>query len=928
MARRRSMQATLPAVHPQESILRAVQQRVGAWVEDGYPGASELTRGLLAHWFGEPHLRADGSFFQWYPHQKRAVETAVWLYEVSGLRRTEEYGALADLPRTPQRDPWTKVGLQLATGAGKTKVMSLLSTWAHLHWVHDTDLGFGNTQLLIAPNLIVLDRLLTDFARGAIFEHDPLVPPDYRRDWSLRVVTPEGVPGEWRPGEGYLIVTNIHKLYPPEEDGTDEGMPPQLGLFTAPPPTRLDPGVAPLLGFVQSATTPLTVFNDEAHHVHDERTHYPMGARNLDADEQEGIAWHRVLRDIHGRGGLAVQVDLSATLYEEASKEPFRHAVYDYPLTQAITDGVVKQPVLGKVRLQYKDSHDEPIPLVDDAATHAWDRYTQLIQAGIAQWKREQQSLDERGLGRKAILFIVCRDQKDAAQISARLEEFRDPETDEALFAGRVKEIHIGRKEGQNERVWQKIKDEVNKVDAPDNPFTAVVSVIMLKEGWDVRNVKVIVPLRTCDSRQLTEQLLGRGLRLMYPPYWTPEGELKRSGHGERLYVIRHPSFERILRGIQDIIREEDEGEQPPDPSRMVVSPVEPEEVRRSRDLPIVQIVGAFDTGDDWVERVNRARMPALGERHPWVTDLKEIEGIIRHEGALGPPGVTDEVIRYDVRTADYASIDAVIAAYAEAIRNEQRITRYYEAAVKGIVKAFLERCTFDLRGIPLSLDMAEEAEEETKRIALANIQRPKVKTDVIQSVGRIIGLARSGEENPEIQTETRWARDLGAFEAVPRNILHHPAKCVFDACCFDSADEVYLAQLFDEADDVAAWLWNDQSGVQFRIQYAFEGKTPWYYPDFLVRMTDGSMVIVESKGSIRDRDRAKQTRTERYVDLLRLATGQSWSYLFLINDRAIGREDVGWWRKQGRTLLRDLIRHVENAPAPGASVTPLQQRW
>lgn len=115
----------------------------------------------------------------------------------------------------------------------------------------------------------------------------------------------------------------------------------------------------------------------------------------------------------------------------------------------------------------------------------------------------------------------------------------------------------------------------------------------------------------------------------------------------------------------------------------------------------------------------------------------------------------------------------------------------------------------------------------------------------------------------------------------------------------------------------VAAWLWNAQRGVQFRLQYAFEGKTPYYYPDFLVRLTDGSMVSVEAKGSMRERDRAKRDRAERHVDLLRRATGDDWSYLFLLNDQSIGREDIAWWGRQGRPLFRDLARYVENAPAP-----------
>lgn len=924
MPRRTAAQAVLPAVNPQEELIGALQARVGSWVDDGYPGASDLSRALLDHWFGEPHLRPDGSFFLWYRHQRRAVESAIFLYEVERLRRVEDFAAFVDLQRAPQRDPWPKLGLQLATGAGKTKVMSLLMAWAHLHWACDTDLGFGNTQLLIAPNLIVLERLLTDFQAGAIFDHDPIVPPDLRRDWSLRVVTPDGAPGEWRPGEGYLVVTNIHKLYrPPEENGSSADEPiPQLDLFETPPPTRLDGGAPPLLGFVRQAASPVLVFNDEAHHVHDEQTHYPVVRRKLDADEEQGVAWHNVLAGIADRAGLALQLDLSATLFEERNKAWFRHVVYDYPLGRAIADGVVKQPFLGKVQLRYKDGHDEPIPLIDEAATNAWDRYAPIIQAGIAEWKKEQRALDDHGLGRKAILFVVCGNAKEAAEVAARLETFADPESGEALFAGKVKEIHIGKKEGQNEKAWQKVRDEVTRVDAPDNPYTAVVSVMMLKEGWDVRNVKVIVPLRSFDSRQLTEQVLGRGLRLMFPPYWTADGELKDSGHQERLYVIRHPSFARIIHGIRDIMQEEPEqGDLRPDPARILVSPIEPEEERAKRDVPIVQIVGAFETGDDWVEKVNRAKLPPLPQRHPWVDDLKEIEGLIKHEGVQGSRAEDDQPIVYAVQTTPFVSIDQAISSYAHSIETELRIARYYEAAVKGIVKAFLERATFDLR-VPLSLDMAAEGDEEILRVTLANIQRPKVRAEVVRGVARLIGLARAGEENPEIQLHTRHARDLRSFEAVPRNVYRDPLKSVFDACCFDSGDELRLAELLDEADDVAAWLWNDQAGVQFRLQYAFEGKTPYYYPDFLVRLTDGSMVIIESKGSIRERDRAKRDRAERYVDLLNRATGASWSYIFLINDAAIARQDVAWWRGQGRTLFRDLVLHVENAPEPGSSVS------
>ena len=780
----------------------------------------------------------DGSLFQWYAHQQRAVETVIYLYEVERVRRVEDIARVAGLSRVGQRDPWPKLGLQLATGAGKTKVMSLLMTWAHLHWQLDdpeAGLGFGGTQLLIAPNLIVLERLLTDFRDGAIFAADPLIPPELRSQWGVQVITADSVPGEWRPGEGYLVVANVQKLFAAAEEEADEDgfLPPQLALFERPAPTQLDLGIPRLVEFLRAVRTPIAVYNDEAHHVHDEATHYADQAhRTSDRDTQEAVAWHGVLARLTTSAGLALQTDMSATLYEEASHQWFRHTVYNYPLSRAVADGVVKQPYLAKVQLRYTEGRDDPIPLIDDAATDAWDKYTQLIQAGIAEWKKEQRALDEVGLRRKVILFIVCNTKSEAHQVATRLEAFADPDTGEVLFAGKVTEIHIGVKEGTNEREWEKIRNEVRRIDDVDNPYTAVVSVMMLKEGWDVRNVKVIVPLRPCDSRTLTEQLLGRGLRRMFPPYWSPEGDLRDQGIHEGLYVIRHPSFAQIINQIQDIVTETDAGQRRHDPTRIVINPVEPEEERARRDLPIAQVVSAPDSVEDWPERINRQTLPPLPQRFTWGTSLSEVEGLIRHSG-IGGTASPEAEVRYRVQTIDYASIDKVISTYAEAVRQEQRVARYFESVIKGIIKAYLERATFALPpGVAMNLDDAATLDEEGRKIVLANIQAPAVKTAVIAAVARIVGEARAGRGQPAIQFVTRRAMDLPAFEAVPRLELRDPRKCVFAACCFDSPDERRLAELLDEADDVAAWLWNDQQGVGFRIQYTFEGKTPYYYPD------------------------------------------------------------------------------------------------
>ena len=69
------------------------------------------------------------------------------------------------------------------------------------------------------------------------------------------------------------------------------------------------------------------------------------------------------------------------------------------------------------------------------------------------------------------------------------------------------------------------MRKQANEIDSLKSPFKAIVSVLMLKEGWDVRNVTVIVGLRAyvSEAKILPEQTLGRGLRRMYFGTDTPE---------------------------------------------------------------------------------------------------------------------------------------------------------------------------------------------------------------------------------------------------------------------------------------------------------------------------------------------------------------------------------------------------------------------
>lgn len=171
-----------------------IRQQVGNWRRSGYIGASDTTRTLLNHWFNTEHPNG----FRYHFGQREAAETIIWLYEVQRYRLPSEmyssllpddHGslqALSNLP--PDSDAWANYCCKLATGGGKTKVMSLLVAWSYFHSLLEVESELPRHFLLIAPNLIVFDRLCSDFENKKIFTEDPVIPGEWAGMFNLQVV--------------------------------------------------------------------------------------------------------------------------------------------------------------------------------------------------------------------------------------------------------------------------------------------------------------------------------------------------------------------------------------------------------------------------------------------------------------------------------------------------------------------------------------------------------------------------------------------------------------------------------------------------------------------------------------------------------------------------------------------------------------------
>ena len=491
-------------------LVAKIRKEVEQWRAADYEGASATSKALLRWWFENEHLieEADGSLseFQYYFAQREAVETVVWLYDVRRARDKFDllrFDASGSVSHGMFPEDWTRYVIKMATGSGKTKVLSLLIAWSFFHKLYERDSALSRNFLLIAPNIIVLDRLRADFDGLRIFFTDPVLPgngyegQNWRDDFQLTLHIQDDVRVVRETGN--LFLTNIHRVYLgdarepslEDEDLTDYFLAP---FGPKPVGKTTDSGVD--LGEIIREVDELAVFNDEAHHIHDER-----------------LAWFRSIQDIHHQmlqrdKRLALQIDVTATPRHN-NGAIFVQTVSDYPLVEAIHQNVVKHPVLPDAPSRAK--------LREHKTAIFSDKYRDYLSLGVEEWRKS--NAEHEKLGKRPVLFVMTDDTRNCDEVGAWLQKTYSEFENGVLVIhtknnGEISEAASGKKKEELDQ----LRKAANSIDHPDSPYKVIVSVLMLKEGWDVRNVTVIVGLRAyvAAANILPEQTLGRGLRPMY----------------------------------------------------------------------------------------------------------------------------------------------------------------------------------------------------------------------------------------------------------------------------------------------------------------------------------------------------------------------------------------------------------------------------
>jgi type III restriction enzyme len=167
----------------------AIRKAVAEWRQNNYKGITDTTRLLLNYWFKTDHRLPNGRFFRYHDSQREAMETLIYVYEVARQRRhkslLEKYAPNIVGLRLLQYDDFTRYCIKMATGSGKTKVMSLAVAWQYFNAVSEGLEDYAKVFLVIAPNVIVFERLRTDFSNGRIFQVDPVIPPELKVFWDF-----------------------------------------------------------------------------------------------------------------------------------------------------------------------------------------------------------------------------------------------------------------------------------------------------------------------------------------------------------------------------------------------------------------------------------------------------------------------------------------------------------------------------------------------------------------------------------------------------------------------------------------------------------------------------------------------------------------------------------------------------------------------
>jgi type III restriction enzyme len=791
-------------------LVHRIRQKVAEWREDNYPRASATTQALLNFWFNQEHLLGQTPF-RFFFSQREAIESIIYLYEVAKARDKYEllrFDSSGYLSTGMFEETWTRYMVKMATGAGKTKVMGLTLVWSYFHKLYELNSTLSKNFLVIAPNIIVLNRLRKDFDGLKMFFAEPFLPDngfagqDWQNDFQLTV----HIQDDLKPFTefGNLFLTNVHRVFFNEEPKSSF----ETTFLGAKPKSDADTSKGLDLGKIlrSDKIKNLVVLNDEAHHIHD-----------------SALAWFRNIEDISNKlklkngHGISLQADYSATP-KHNNGAIFVQTICDYPLVEAIKQNVVKSPVLpdevSRQKLEEKTSNDFV------------ERYRDYLHLGYLEWEQQYQELRNY---KTPILFIMTMSTKEADQVANFLEETYPLLKNAVLTihtnsSGEIKETATSKKDKEE---LEKLRKAADEIDQDHSPYKAVVSVLMLREGWDVRNVTTIVGLRPFKAKSniLPEQTIGRGLRKMFS-LATPE----------KLVVVGTTAFLEFVEslkteGIEFEYSPMGEGTRGKSPIIVEVDKENRGKNLEALDIPIPQMSPRYyreyrnlDLID--ISQFKNEQVPLQQFDSEALKEIifNDIEGDFSHKTI------------FQNTLPDYRQ---VIGFFTTAILRDSRLVSGFEILYPK-VENFIK---YHLFTQAVALDDPQ---------TLRNLSELSVKEVLKTSFKQAI------DELTVTDKGTAEVKNYVSLRSTKPKVAENqaflvPKKSIFNKVIGDSEFELEFAAFCEsQFQDVIAYAKNTMGdgGVNFKMEYQAEnGNIREYYPDFFVKTGANTFFIVETKG-------------------------------------------------------------------------------
>ncbi len=477
---------------------------------------------------------------------------------------------------------------------------------------------------------------------------------------------------------------------------------------------------------------------------------------------------------------------------------------------------MVKHPVLPDAPSRAK--------LVERQSAKYTEQYADYIHLGVIEWRKA--FAEHEKLGKRAILFVMTDDTRNCDDVAAYLEDCYPDLKDAVLVIhtkdnGEISESVMGK----NKEELERLRKQANEIDGAESPYKAIVSVLMLKEGWDVRNVTTIVGLRAYSAKSniLPEQTLGRGLRKMYP-----------GGIEEYVSVVGTDAFMEFVESIQAegvVLEHKPMGEGTQAKTPLVI---EVDNSNEKKDIGALDIEIPVLSPRVYREYKNLAYLDVRAFKNDKVTyrqfSEEEQREIVFKDITTGE--ITHTTILDAAGVADYRS---VIGYFSHIIMKDLRLVSGYDVLYEK-VKEFVRVQLFDR---PIELDNPN---------TLRNLSEPAATKTLIETFKREINdLTIMDKGDAEIRDFIKL-RHTRPFVAKDQGYLI-PKKSVFNRVIGDSHFELLFARFLEDCEDVVSYAKN-YLAVHFKLDYVnADGDISNYYPDFLVKLSDKEVCIVETKG-------------------------------------------------------------------------------